>query len=581
MTPLLGERGVGGSARVLLVLLAAALPGILVLPFVPVERFIERYDDTFYYFQVAVQYSRTGRWTFDGVEPTNGVQPLWAAMLSVVSVVAHAAGFTDKLILARAFVLLACVLHVGSAALLFVLIRRVVSPLAGIAATGALLCSPGLVWARAAGMESSLYAVLLLTAILVLQEPGWRARTPTGWLGVGILLGLTTLSRLNAALLLPWVVWRVWRAVPPGRRSKAVLSLTAGWGLLLVPYVSWNLASTGLLLPISGAAKQIEQVEVIRRAANGSRLRYVARQAPRLHAPVASRAADGLWLLGSRVRFGDSVVSLRRKVGPALGGLALLAFARGAGGLIFRGLARLGALGFVAGFAATNTAVSLVMYPAQVEYAMAGWWLVELDLVVSTSVAVLVALSLEGAWGDALRAWRVRVAMAWVTLLAVAGSAQAIPYHMAAVPARQFDWNATDNAGRLAAARWLKAHTQPGDLVGAWNAGVVAYFSDRSVVNLDGLVNSPAYLTTLRQGGIPQYVLARKIRYLADSDPLFDSLHGCLGLTERWRWYSALLRAHHHVYAVEPVSRETRPRLLGCQVEAASPGPDGGPAPTP
>ena len=171
MTSFPSGRGVGGGARVMLVLLAAALPGILVLPFVPVERFVERYDDAFYYFQIAAQYPRTGRWTFDGVESTNGVQPLWAAMLSVVSLLARAAGITDKLTLARAFVLLACVLHVGSAALLFVLIRRVVSPLAGVAATGALLCSPGLVWARAAGMESSLYAVLLLAAILALQKP--------------------------------------------------------------------------------------------------------------------------------------------------------------------------------------------------------------------------------------------------------------------------------------------------------------------------------------------------------------------------------------------------------------------------
>ena len=49
-----------------------------------------------------------------------------------------------------------------------------------------------------------------------------------------------------------------------------------------------------------------------------------------------------------------------------------------------------------------------------------------------------------------------------------------------------------------AAAGWMRAHLPAGATVGAWNAGILAFFSDRRVVNLDGLVNSRAFARSYR-----------------------------------------------------------------------------------
>jgi hypothetical protein len=72
---------------------------------------------------------------------------------------------------------------------------------------------------------------------------------------------------------------------------------------------------------------------------------------------------------------------------------------------------------------------------------------------------------------------------------------------------------------RLQVAHWLNANTPPDARVGAWNAGELGYFADRTVVNLDGLVNSLDYLAFLRSGRpLTEYLDEQHIEYLVDYD---------------------------------------------------------------
>ena len=68
---------------------------------------------------------------------------------------------------------------------------------------------------------------------------------------------------------------------------------------------------------------------------------------------------------------------------------------------------------------------------------------------------------------------------------------------LAAVPiAFALHWRAREpaTAPLHAAARWMAAGLPPGARVGSWVAGTVGYASGHTVVNLDGLVNTHAYL---------------------------------------------------------------------------------------
>jgi hypothetical protein len=70
---------------------------------------------------------------------------------------------------------------------------------------------------------------------------------------------------------------------------------------------------------------------------------------------------------------------------------------------------------------------------------------------------------------------------------------------------------------RLPVMAWIREHLPPDARIGAWNAGQLGYFCDRTVVNLDGLANDRQFLQHLRSGApIRSYLAAERIDYLID-----------------------------------------------------------------
>jgi hypothetical protein len=73
----------------------------------------------------------------------------------------------------------------------------------------------------------------------------------------------------------------------------------------------------------------------------------------------------------------------------------------------------------------------------------------------------------------------------------------------------------------------IENNTQPGSVIGMTGGGVTAYFiHDRTVVNLDGLINGNAYYQQLKVGNADQYFASINLKYvvgapsmLLDSDP--------------------------------------------------------------
>jgi hypothetical protein len=77
-------------------------------------------------------------------------------------------------------------------------------------------------------------------------------------------------------------------------------------------------------------------------------------------------------------------------------------------------------------------------------------------------------------------------------------------------------------------ASWINQNVKPEEKVGAFNSGIYAYYSGRTVVNLDGLVNNDAAVS-LRARELDLYVQAAKIKYLVDNDRSLDYRYA-------WAW---------------------------------------------
>jgi hypothetical protein len=85
-------------------------------------------------------------------------------------------------------------------------------------------------------------------------------------------------------------------------------------------------------------------------------------------------------------------------------------------------------------------------------------------------------------------------------------------------------------------ARWLESHTQPGARVAITGAGNLAYFiKDRTIVNMDGLMNTRAYLDALKVERGAAYLASLGVDYvfgneyiLTETNPYAPMLAGHL-----------------------------------------------------
>jgi hypothetical protein len=75
--------------------------------------------------------------------------------------------------------------------------------------------------------------------------------------------------------------------------------------------------------------------------------------------------------------------------------------------------------------------------------------------------------------------------------------------------------NTSDRIDLFRITEYINNNIEPEAKIGTFNAGIVGYFSNRTVINLDGLVNNKAY-NALDRNRLYRYILDENISYLVD-----------------------------------------------------------------
>lgn len=490
---------------------------------VPIEQFIHRGDDAYYYFKVANNFMDHGSWTLDGIHSTTGVQPLWAVLLTGLASVARLLGAEDPTLLSRVHVLFTALVNLASAVALYLLLIRRVSIWTAVVASGTFLYASSIVWLRVWGMENSLYALCLLVTVLYFESKFMDDRTTRRALILGGLLALTMMARLNAVLLIPAIMsvylWRC-RVEPWSVRARVLLRVSAAICVVVVPYFIFNLASSGHLLPVSGVAKSIDtraflEANGLNRLSPAVFTRAYANASYSVNEFVKSRITGPLWVLGNGIINATSWRAWRAVA--LLGGIALIAgdprrwFSR-----VANELRAVGPLWYVAAFGLADVLISVWLYPTQLRYAMTSWWFVEIELVLVVIASIFVGASLTHIFTripSHLRA--IALVVALVPLVLLHGRAMYDRYWSDTIA------HPTWNDEMYVAADWMNRNLPDDALVGSWNAGVLAYYSDRPVVNLDGLINDEELVTYLSEDRIADYIADQGIDFLSDLEPQF------------------------------------------------------------
>ncbi|MDK2970323.1 MAG: hypothetical protein PWP23_78 [Candidatus Sumerlaeota bacterium] len=479
-------------------LIAAGIAGTLLhlgyvlfapIPFLETRAIV---DDTFYYWMIARRFWTAGFFTFDGLHPTNGFQPLWQWMLLPFGLLARDAQL-------RVSLALAALCYQGAAWLLALWPVRCarLRPSFYLAAVALWVNARFVFEYASSGMEFGLYLLVSVWGLLELVRlvEAWRDGDAPGLWRLALATALLPLARVDG-LGLSGVLWAVALLASPARRRGSAVA----WGLAcLVPFVVWvlwNHRVFGSPLPVSGTVKRLDRLEELRTLG-------------------VEPLGLAWWTMGLR----DTAVLLAGNVLRFFGGwLPPGPWPRLA--VVVAGFVGLGACAFwtvgewsvrsgwrerlrpwwpagvLLGFAVIQASVYSFAIPRGTHYAQ--WYY----------GPAYVGLALAA--GAALAGWRTllpTVAVAWMGVQLVAFLCLTQPIQ---VPSQ----------GAYAALEELDRLTEGEEtLVGSWNAGIVAFRAPGNlrVVNLDGLVNSTEFAINHAAGkDVRPYLVDERIEYLVD-----------------------------------------------------------------
>jgi len=388
-------------------------------------------DDAWIHQTYARNLGRLGEWSFVPGTPSAGsTSPLWSALLAL----GFAAGQNDP----RAWTYLLGGLSLAGLAwagqVLFERLAQTGGPdsptawrwLAGLFLAGEF----HLVWAAVSGMETDLIGVLYLAglAMLAVQRPRWF------W--TGALAGLASWVRPDGLTLLgpAFFVWLLRE-----RRWGGLLGLLAGFGALFLPYLLFNMATQGSLWPNTFYAKQAEYAVLQTRP-------LLLRFLDELRLPLTGA---GVLLLPGALYYGVYAFKRRKWAGIA----AVLWF-----------------LGYA----------FLYAWRLPVTYQYGRYLMPAMPVYFVMGLAGMRLILTAGGLSERVRrlagfAWRAGLLAVWLGFFVIGAGRYARDV-------------AIIESEMVAAARWVSAHTVPGELIAAHDIGALGYFGGRDLVDMAGLV---------------------------------------------------------------------------------------------
>jgi hypothetical protein len=450
-------------------------------------------DDSFYYDQIARNFAHGLFSTFDGVNPTNGYHPLWAAMLTPVFALV-----ADPMLALRLAKMLELALLLAAGLMIMAAGRRAGwSPILAAAAPIALFATPMLYSGMETAIQVLLFAGLMLALVRRFAEP--QRASPIGWIVLACCLlpwaRLESLSAAAAALAV-LVVHAFWC---DRRRLPLALAGGAALGASVAAYFLYNHLVFGLAAPVSGAIKNYWSALRFAEAGGYHAIDNLKHYYWAHHAHLwltlgMAGAALGSWA-SPGYRAG------RLAANHALDALVLILAAAYAARLAY-------------GVAFVHYAYDNAYYytPYLTLQALAGPFLVSRGVLLFRLLSPRLRLPAQ-----------TPNAAAALALLAIVALAQ--PWTVAAkwrTDATRPNWQASSYDGAM----WIDRHLPRDAIVGSPDSGVVGYFAHRRVINLDGLVNSADFLRAMKAGKLEAWIQRAGVTHLANAVGV-DSADGC------------------------------------------------------
>lgn len=516
-----------------LVGLVASIVLISTFPIEKITLFVA--DDTYYYLKVALNVPRQGHFTFDGIHHTSGFHPLWQMLLVAAAFVVR-----NEYALLYVALTLEALLACLAGVLLYSYVKEVLGRPNAILAQSLWSLNGGLIltWFFM-GMENVLFACSLLGSLLAARKVLQRPDSPLAYaLLTGLVFSLMFLSRTDSILLLAFLVpllllkglLRQPRAFAPAGLITAVLGATTG------TYLLFNIVETGYGFQISGTVKVWQGLTAIERLGGILTTVFWERTVASIHhllgllkwhllsAPLSTwPQADApldwlrlLWLVPAAGYIVGTILHLRDRPGPWR--------------LRNPGLTAIEVC--LVGYTVIHTAIEVTILAPMITWT--SWYLVpQILLVITCASGLLYPRSFLQDKNITIPArHRGTIRDRFLPLLLALGMICCSVVYLTTL--RQQEPQVLWNAEGFALARWMQENIPSEARIGAWDTGLWSYFSGRTIINLDGLMNDyEFYHRYLSQGRISEYIDREGIKYLITWTGRFNQcqtlgIHRCL-----------------------------------------------------
>lgn len=426
-------------------------------------------DDGFYYFKIAANIADGKGSTFDGIHLTDGYHPLWAWLLVLLFKLTD-----DPFVRVRLALTLTQVFGLAATYLLYRLLRPRFGMTVATLAAGLYGTSRAVFADQITGQEFALFAFLMVLTVLLWERTS-TCLTYSRLALVGGVMGLTVLSRLDAILMLPASILCLWLRQRPNVSSWFVSSaiLVAVCGMVIVPYFAWKLPATKRVMTVSGRIKTWWGQKELPRLFGKEHFRVSLREmvitdAKDAALPIRTLFEPFLSRMGRARPIATLLVAYAIWVVASVGVKYILSEALG---------------------------IRLLFGYGILHYLAYGIWLLGNYQGYQTPefllITVLTAIGLKRGW-EFLKGCRNHNIFAPIMVLGV------VVYSgiLTANYIRHYTLSSAEHnphSDLFQMAVWMQSHIPQNAKVGAWSAGILGYFSQRCVINLDGLVNSHDY----------------------------------------------------------------------------------------
>lgn len=522
------------------------------LAWIPITVSISHFiiEDMYYYLQAARNLNAGHVASLDGVHATNGFHPLWIFVICVLSLFPGADG---NLPVHLALTLCAILFILNGWVLYLCLRKSRAAPLA-LPLTALFFCNYRMMTIPLGGLETGVagLTVSLVTLFLLTHRPGWKSS-----LQLGVLLGLACLSRLDALLLagivLAWwcldPIVRAWRhsseadmgvepvgqatdrkdaSTPPVTSasprvpwvSAFSFSVVAGVVCLavLTPWFVFSWKTSHSLLPNSRVA-----LETWRGYQWDSSSGYAENVTKLLKGRIGQSIEPlndfgvlmGIWPVSpsesGKLRYGGVVV-------VALAFLALFV-------MVCQGfrMAGLQYMAWIPVYVLAHTAYYVMNAHILIRY----FYPIFIPALVCIGACAGALLSSSSNPKCAVR-WATSVVLVLILGTTLGGidsfrkGHATIRYH----PLHLGLYGGT--------APWLRSNSPIEARVGGFNSGIVSFYSERRVVNLDGVMND-SVIPALKNKSLAAYLDQEGITYLTDIKEEIEKFMDHQGGDPDWR----------------------------------------------